>query len=358
VSIGTNDLARAIGREWSRINSTTFGGALQAPPTIEVDPGITQVLGTWNATTRIIRLSEAFVTTRPWWVVVEVLKHEMAHQYVSDVLCIGTSETSHGPAFRMVCERYGIDGRAGRVATEEDLHVVNRIRNLLALSSNNDNAHEAQNALAAAQKLLGQHGLTEEAVQACAQEEIGVMSIGEIMPKHELVHNWVNVILCQFFNVRSIWIHRYDPRTATKPCVECGDWVQLEIMGKRGDLLMAEYVHGWLLATAERLTPTHLTKRKQRLDFQAGVVKGHYERLTADANAAKAIQAGRSTSMVRLEAEDLEDYFDRRYPSVRRSGSRRKVGEAFHAGVSTGRSLSMSRPMAGRGPKLLRGKGT
>ena len=354
MKIGTNDLARALSLEWLRINSNTFGGALQAAPTIEIDPNITHQLGGWNPGSRTIRLSEKFVTERPWWAVVEVLKHEMAHQYVSDILSIAEEETAHGPAFRMVCERYGIDGRSAHQSTVAESAIVTKARNLLALSKGNDNEHEAQNAIAALQKLLGQHRLTQADIEA-SQEDIGVMSIGEILHKRELVHNWVNVILCEHFRVRTIWIHRYDPRTATKSYVESGDWVQLEIIGKRGDLLMAEYVHGWLLATAERLTPAHLTKRKERLDFQAGVVKGHYERLTADAKSEKATQPGRSTSMVHLEDEDLEDYFDRRYPSVRRSGSRRKVGAAFHDGVSKGRSLSMSRPIAGGGPKLLGG---
>ena len=39
---------------------------------------------------------------------VEVLKHEMAHQYAHEILG-ARDESAHGEAFRTVCQRLGID---------------------------------------------------------------------------------------------------------------------------------------------------------------------------------------------------------------------------------------------------------
>ena len=45
-------------------------------------------LGSWNRLHRTISLSRRMVFEQPWSVVREVLKHEMAHQYVDEVLRI------------------------------------------------------------------------------------------------------------------------------------------------------------------------------------------------------------------------------------------------------------------------------
>ncbi len=171
-----DELARALSKEWERTNLKVFGGALLRPPSIEVSPGLTYSAGTWDPQKRSIRFSEQFVTERPWWVVLEVLKHEMAHQYVTDVLGADSEESAHGPAFRMVCERSGIDARASHAMTEGEGRLVKKARKLLALSESS-NEHEAQAALAAARKLLGRSGLTEADVDEQGADGLGAVSL-------------------------------------------------------------------------------------------------------------------------------------------------------------------------------------
>jgi len=102
-------LLRELLSEWRRINHVHFRNLLR-PVAIELSQAQTR-LGQWNSGTRTIAIGRSMVIAQPWGVVVEVLKHEMAHQYVSDVLKI-TEETAHGKAFRGVCERLGIDATA------------------------------------------------------------------------------------------------------------------------------------------------------------------------------------------------------------------------------------------------------
>jgi hypothetical protein len=61
-------------------------------------------LGRWIESTRTLEISRPLVLEQPWGIVVEVLKHEMAHQYVSEVLG-ERHETAHGPNFRPVVQR-------------------------------------------------------------------------------------------------------------------------------------------------------------------------------------------------------------------------------------------------------------
>src|SRR5262245_48682747 len=125
-------------REQYRLLSLSyFKGALRLPQ-IELVPSRAR-LGRWVPSTRTLELSRSLVLSKPWGVVVEVLKHEMAHQYVSEVLG-EREETPHGPRFRAVCERLGIDGAAAGMPKESTADealarkVGDRIARLLALA--------------------------------------------------------------------------------------------------------------------------------------------------------------------------------------------------------------------------------
>src|SRR4051812_40391104 len=115
VSLGelTSDLERALLRalanEWKHLNWSHFREKLAEPQLTLVDS--TAHLGLWVPHVRTIEIARRLVLGHSWGVVVEVLKHEMAHQYVHEQLGV-VDESAHGPAFRAVCEKLGIDGRA------------------------------------------------------------------------------------------------------------------------------------------------------------------------------------------------------------------------------------------------------
>src|SRR6516225_3292601 len=93
-------LLRELVAEWQRINAAHFRSALALPSLVLSSS--TSHLGRWLGDVRVIELSRPMVLAESWAVVVEVLRHEMAHQYVHEVLG-ETSEAPHGPAFRGVC---------------------------------------------------------------------------------------------------------------------------------------------------------------------------------------------------------------------------------------------------------------
>src|SRR4051812_35260968 len=94
-------LVRALLSQWKHVNASYFKEALK-PPTIELTT-TRGVLGRWYRETRTLEISRPLILTQPWGIVVEVLKHEIAHQYAHEVLG-ATDETAHGPAFRSVCQ--------------------------------------------------------------------------------------------------------------------------------------------------------------------------------------------------------------------------------------------------------------
>src|SRR4051794_3829070 len=143
-------------REQFRLLALAYFKSSLKLPQIELVPTRAR-LGRWVEATRTIELSRPLVLSKPWGVVVEVLKHEMAHQYVCEVL--GESgESAHGPRFRAVCERLGIDAAAQGMPdvpppekSAEQRKIGDRIARLLALAES-PNVHEAEAAMAAAQK--------------------------------------------------------------------------------------------------------------------------------------------------------------------------------------------------------------
>src|SRR5690606_534232 len=117
----------AAADEYDQLNYQLFGRRLRRPPLAWSESACT--LGCWKAHPPSITLSLSLLTEYSWLTLIEVLKHEMAHQYVTEVLG-NTDETAHGPAFARVCAERGIDGRAAgapNVAPEGANHALDKI---------------------------------------------------------------------------------------------------------------------------------------------------------------------------------------------------------------------------------------
>jgi hypothetical protein len=105
----TTALVRELALEWRRLNDSYFKSKLRLPQFLLT--ASTHTLGRYDYGQRVLSVSQALALEKPWSTVLEVLKHEMAHQYVFEILGV-LDETAHGPAFREVCEKLGFDGRA------------------------------------------------------------------------------------------------------------------------------------------------------------------------------------------------------------------------------------------------------
>src|SRR5262249_39851913 len=146
---------------------------------------------------------------QPWGVVVEVLKHEIAHQYVHEILG-ETDETPHGPAFRATCARLGIDAAAAGMprapASPEQSRLVEKIARLLALAES-PTQHEAEAAAAQAQRLMLKHNLdVRKDARGYAVRHVG-RPTGRVIESERLLA----MILGKHFFVEVIWVPVYRP---------------------------------------------------------------------------------------------------------------------------------------------------
>jgi Protein of unknown function (DUF2786)/SprT-like family len=337
----TLDLERALLRELSaeykRLNATIFRGALESP-TIQLVSS-TGRLGCWTKETRALELSRALVTRHGWGVVVEVLKHEMAHQYVHEVLG-QTGETPHGPTYREVCGRLGIDGSATGIPDARDNgeeRIVERVARLLALAES-PNVHEAEAAASAAQRLMLKYNIhlqKDARSRGYAFAHVG-RATGRVTESERILA----MILGKHFFVEVIWVPVYRPLDGKRGSV-------LELCGSPANLAMAEYVHAFLTDTAERLWNGHqktfgVRGNRDRRTYLAGVMSGFAEKLSRQAT------THREEGLVWVKDADLGHYFRRRHPHVRnvRYGGNPK-NEAFARGRDAGRRIILRKGIEG-----------
>jgi predicted SprT family Zn-dependent metalloprotease len=228
----------ALSRDWAWLNESLFRSQMRIPQFVLATG--TSFMARWHRSTRTMEFADATLRDHPWGVVTEVLKHEMAHQFVDEVLK-RTEETAHGPAFREVCDARNIDARsagvpeARRVRSDEETAVMERIRKLLALAES-PNEHEAQAAMNAAQRLMLKYNL--DAVSQRASRGHGYKHLGAPTGRVDEAQRMLALILLEHFFVETIWVPVWRVHEARTGSV-------LEVCGTPENLEMAEYVHSF-----------------------------------------------------------------------------------------------------------------
>ena len=330
-------LVRELALTWHQLNALYFRDSLR-PPTLLLSRNEGS-LGRWIVGLRTLEISRTLVLSKPWGAVVEVMKHEMAHQYVSEVLG-QMDEAPHGPAFRDTCRRLGVDaaarGMPEAAPSDEEARAKERVARLLALAES-PNVHEAEAAMAAAQRLMLKHNIEASKDTTTARhyrsKQLGIPSgrVGE-------AERILAMILGKHFFVECIWVSSYRPLVGKRGSV-------LEICGSASNLDIAEYVHSYLWTTGERLWREHkarnrVTGDRDRRVFLAGVMAGFESKLAEQQKA----EARKEAGLVWVGDRDLHGYFRRRHPHVRHvrySGGQKN--EAYGEGREVGKRIVLHR---------------
>ncbi len=336
---------RRLRQEWGEINGARLEGRLR-PPVFAIDPPGRR-MGRWDPAGRILALAEHHIWDDPWDEVLETLRHEMAHQVVSELLGHG-GERPHGDAFARACEMVGVapDVRGATRSGPRTRRLLERVRKLLALAGS-DNPHEAQAAMAAANTLLLRHNL-----ELPRDEHPGYAyrRLGRSYAALPLQVKMVATLLEEFFFVECIWVQVYNAR---KDRAER----RLEILGTPDNLDVAEHVHEFVHAECERRWSLHREERprggarggggrgrSRRREFQVGLVHGLSQKLRQErlGNAER--------GLIWSGDPRLDAFLHERYPRLRRltSAGVRRSG-SYEAGERAGREITIHRPLRERG---------
>ena len=328
--------------------------------------------GSWRAEPGpgVLEIAAWLIGRHGWDVVLEVLKHEMSHQYVAQVMGRG-HEPPHGPAFQEACRRLGVHPLFRRAQSEiprllpgnrspasATLPVMAKIEKLLALAAS-ANEHEAALAMAKAGDLMRRHNLERLAAPAdqksvAAAYDYLVISTGRRRrPPH---HAHLAAILQDFFYVKTISYPLYDPRH--DQCHQV-----LELLGARENLAVAEYVYQFLAGQLPRLWQRYQLAEgapgRAKNSYYLGILNGFREKLRQQETAgdgrdqtripgAAAGRRGSATSaaatcssLVCAGDRGLQEFLAARYPRLRKvrgKGARLYAG-TYHAGRAEGRKI-------------------
>ena len=325
-------LLRELRQYYDWENRSRFGGKLVAPVFAFADS--TTRLGRWIQASRTLEISRSLAFAKPWLEVISVLEHEMAHQFVDEVLRI-SGETAHGPTFQRVCKERGIDARAAGAPAPSDApildRVMDRIRKLLALAGS-PNQHEAEIAMRKAHELMLRHN-----IESTAERAYEVRHLGDPARRATRVQVDIAGLLSEFFFVEVIRVPVYVPRTGTRGNV-------FEVCGTRANVDMAEHVYAFLLATAERLWQENrgdarVKSGRDRLAYQSGVIRGFREKLSSER-----VEL-RGTGLVWVGDTGLDAFYRARHPRIVTRRRYVRQSRAAAAGAEAGRKVVLHRPV-------------
>ena len=274
--------------------------------------------GTWSGSKREISLSRKLVMNHSWDSVREVLVHEIAHQYVHEVL--GThNETPHGHLFQEACHLLRANPKSSgsyppldeRVASES-LHsndkTMLRVKKLMALAESG-NRHEAELAMAKAHELITKYNLDLFA-EEIERRDFTSLFVGKPALRHSREDYRLAHLLQDFYFVHGIWVSAYVVEKEKMGRV-------LEISGTLQNLKIASYVHDFVCRFI-RTQWIEYNKGKRlnsyrKSDFAVGVIQGFRSKLE---QSQKQMESRNEFALVKMEDPLLAGYVAYRYPRI------------------------------------------
>ncbi|MFM8316144.1 MAG: SprT-like domain-containing protein [Deltaproteobacteria bacterium] len=332
-------------------------------PVFEIRP-LGNRWGQWDPETRTMTFSERLIETHPWNIVLEILKHEMAHQYVTDIF---GSDESHGPLFKQACDKLGVAFWARKAESElealiklgelenneEESRLLNRVEKLLALATST-NEHEALAAMQKVQQLYVKYNLER------VEKNQNVQYLSKIIFTHKKRLERYQYVICSILNehffVEVIHSSLYDAK-------KLSEFKVIEILGTRENVQMAEYVYHFLMNQIEILWKGYQKERhknpRARRSFSLGVATGFRDKL--ERHSLELDKKESSKALVARQDKELEVFVRSRYPRLVKIQHGARVHEAIHynAGKNRGASLVLHRGVSsatGMLGKLIRSK--
>ncbi len=303
--------------------------------------------GYWSADRGEICLSRTLVMNHSWDSVVEVLKHEMAHQFADQCLH-ARYEADHGPSFLSACRILRANPRASGKYPALDEQVFNerqyigdkrlmRIKKLMALAESR-NQNEAEAAMAKAHELIAKYNL--ELIEQNQSRTFYSVFLGKPKLRHARDAYQLGGLICDFYGVEGIWAGAF--------VIDKGEMGSvLEISGTLTNIQIAAYAHDFVINFINSKWKDHNGSKnlgmRRKTDFACSTIKGFRSKMAGGIKLKD--PAGPSTALMKIDDPMLTGYFRFRYPRISKF-YRNQISQdrqTFDAGVDMGKSLVISK---------------
>jgi len=309
-------------------------------------------LGYWSSEKKEICISRALVENHPWQDVRDVLRHEMAHQFVEQVLGADLRAKPHGSEFREACRilranpgasgLLRLESAGPQPETTQEARTIRRIQKLLALA-NSGNRNEAEAAMVKAHSLMSK--IHADSLAGNKRRDFVSVFVGKPSLRHPRQDYRLASLLTEFYCVEGIWVPAYVLDKGRMGRV-------LEISGSRHNVEVASYVHDFL-ANVINVRWKAYSRQKglghhRKADLAVGVLKGFRTKLLEGQK-----RVARKTdrkALVRVEDPQLKAYMAERYPRTRmikRAAAHRDEG-VIGDGIRIGRQVVLHKAVEER----------
>jgi len=318
--------------------------------------------GRFDSQSRTIFISRRLIEGFSWFHVLGVLKHEMAHQYVNEVSWINARP--HGELFKDACMKLGvphefcgasahlqmskIDWREEK-RDEVSERMLDKVRKLLSLATSS-NEFEALLAMNKVRELYAKYNLEE--TSAGKASVFGHTIICHQKKRQESHYEVITGILVGHFFVKIISFKLFDAKT--------GEYHRaIEMIGRRDNVLMAEYVYSFLLQQLEyqirEFAKVRRISKFERKSYRLGILEGFREKLKSSTSESTTSVPNETHVVTRALAEfkkdaQLDAYLSAVHPrlGVRSVRPPWIDGDIYSDGKRVGRSLVLHKALIDR----------
>ncbi len=315
--------------------------------------------GSWAPGTSTLTLSRSLIEQHSWDVVINVFKHEMAHQIVTEIF---SSSEKHGELFHKACVMLGLPENFRSAGgdlprTIPDLHAIARlnpkgkiiakVEKLLSLAQS-ANEHEAQQAMKKANSLIIRHNL--EQISSTRKNSFDFIIINHKKKRIENYQRRICSILSNFFFVKVIFSELYD--------AECRcSHKTIEHFGTRENVLMAHYVYSFLISHLssfwEQYSKKHPATGRKKRSYWLGILDGFGRQLAQQHGQKNTTQAAEKQhgekiqSLIALRDQQLNLFISQRYPRLTSKKVRpsRVHSQEYSDGKKDGMGLTLTKPI-------------
>lgn len=316
--------------------------------------------GVWDASTRTISISEKLVLNHPWHDVVGVLRHEIAHQYVDEKLnCENVKH--HGDLFRQSCQKVGVpyffikasvhlhqhslDWRQTQSSSAEE-KLLEKVQKLLNLA-NSSNEHEAVLAMNRVREIYARYNL-EKHLSSKNNEEFyhSIIQLGR-----KRLHSYEQKIISLLVNHYMVEVIIGSSYNASQQ----EHFRIIELIGRRENVLMAEYVYDFLnrftleLVRQKKQTSTQKISARLLKSFHLGLLTGFDEKISEHTEKQETGEIKHSIQLFRQDPE-LKKYISQIHPRLINVNSQARLRDRqfFELGKQEGRKINIRRPVESR----------